>query len=203
MAIARRCDRCGGYFSPAEEKGEYCRFSNPTVMTGESYSQNRSMGRMVKIQDNVLEIFKEDDIDLCPKCTELLKKFMRNEPFEISDKIEIPQPKILKWPKLGNLDRVYIRYAEDGGTEKEGVIEIRKGVKDLDLGDTGYAQVRIPIDDDYYMKGMAIYSDDIPDGFDIVYNTRYDRRTPLFKHGKSNDPSVFEKYARKTSSLMQ
>ena len=197
MAIARRCDRCGGYFSPAEEKGEYCRFSNPTVMDGESYSKQRTKGKMLKIKEEIPEIFREDDIDLCPKCTELFKKFMRNEPFKI------PKPKVQEWPKLGNLDRVYIRYAEDGGTEKEGVIEIRKGVKDLDLGDTGYAQVQIPVNDDHYMKGMAVYSDDIPNGFDIVYNTRYDRRTPLFKHDKSNDPSVFEKYARKTSSLMQ
>ncbi len=128
---------------------------------------------------------------------------MRNEPFEIPKELEIPQPKVQEWPKLDNLDRVYIRYAEDGGTEKEGVIEIRKGVKDLDLGDTGYAQVRIPVNDDHYMKGMAVYSDDIPDGFDIVYNTSCNRRTPLFKHGESNDPSVFKKYARKTSSLMQ
>ena len=83
MAIARRCDRCGEYFSPAEEKGEYCRFSNPTVMTGESYSQNRSIGKMVKFQDNVLEIFKEDGIDLCPKCTWLMKKFMQNKKFVV------------------------------------------------------------------------------------------------------------------------
>lgn len=195
MAIARRCDRCGGYFSPETEKGEYCRFSNPTVMDGESYSKSRTKGEMVKNGD--------DAIDLCPKCTELFKKFMKNEPFEIPKELEIPQPKVQEWPKLDNLDRVYIRYAEDGGAEKEGVIEIRKGVKDLDLGDTGYAQVRIPINDDHYMKGMAVYSDDIPDGFDIVYNTGYDRRTPLFKHDESNDPSIFKKYARKTRPIMQ
>lgn len=190
---ARQCDRCGGYFSPETEKGEYCRFSNPTVMDGESFCGIRIKYKMCH----------QPDVDLCPKCTGLFKKFMGNEPFEIPKELEIPQPKVQEWPKLDNLDRVYIRYAEDGGAEKEGVIEIRKGVKDLDLGDAGYAQVRIPINDGHYMKGMAVYSDDIPDGFDIVYNTRYDRRTPLFKHDKSNDPSVFEKYARKTSSLMQ
>lgn len=193
MAIARRCDRCGEYFSPETEKSEFCRFHNPTVSDGKSF-------RDIKIK---YKMCHQDDVDLCPKCTELFKKFMRNEPFEIPKELEIPQPKVQEWPKLDNLDRVYIRYAEDGGTEKEGVIEIRKGVKDLDLGDTGYAQVRIPVNDDHYMKGMAVYSDDIPDGFDIVYNTSCNRRTPLFKHGESNDPSVFKKYARKTSSLMQ
>lgn len=193
MADARQCDRCGGYFNPEKENGEYCRFSNPTVMDGSSFCEIQIKYKMCR----------HDEVDLCPKCTELFKKFMRNEPFEIPKELEIPQPKVQEWPKLGNLDRVYIRYAEDGGTEKEGVIEIRKGVKDLDLGDTGYAQVRIPVNDDHYMKGMAVYSDDIPDGFDIVYNTSCNKRTPLFKHDESNDPSVFKKYARKTSSLMQ
>ena len=68
-------------------------------------------------------------------------------------------------------DRVAIRYAEDGGIHKDGVIEIRPGVKDLSLGENNYAQVRIAVDGDHYLKGMAMYSDEIPKGVDILFNT--------------------------------
>lgn len=67
--------------------------------------------------------------------------------------------------------RVDINYAENGGTQKDGVIELRQGVKDLDLGKSQYAQVRISVDGTHYLKGMAIYKDDMPDGIDIVFNT--------------------------------
>lgn len=77
----------------------------------------------------------------------------------------------IKPPKSINSDRVYIRYHEDGGTEKDGVIELRRGVADTSLGSNRYAQVRISVNDTHYMKGMAIHSDDIPKGFDVVYNT--------------------------------
>ena len=69
-------------------------------------------------------------------------------------------------------DRVQIRYAEDGGIDKDGVIEIRPNVKDLSLGENSYAQVRIAVDGDHYLKGMAIYSnEDMPKGVDIIFNT--------------------------------
>ena len=90
-----------------------------------------------------------------------------------------------------NLDskRVFIKYAEDGGKSKDGVIELRKGVPDLSLGDSEYAQVRIMVDNNHYMKGMAIYSDDVPDGYDIIYNSNKHRGTPkedVFKPLKRN-----------------
>lgn len=68
-------------------------------------------------------------------------------------------------------DRVKVRFAEEGGTDKDGVIELRRGVKDLDLGNSKYAQVRIGVDGTHFLKGMAVYSDDMPDGIDIVFNT--------------------------------
>ena len=68
-------------------------------------------------------------------------------------------------------ERIHIRYDEAGGGDKDGVIELRRGVDDLDLGQAKYAQVRIGVDGTHYMKGMAVYSDDIPSGSDIVYNT--------------------------------
>lgn len=68
-------------------------------------------------------------------------------------------------------DRVCIRYGDEGGLDKDGVIEIRRGVADLNLGKSHYAQVRIMVDDSHYLKGMAVYSDDIPEGYDVVFNT--------------------------------
>jgi len=77
--------------------------------------------------------------------------------------------------------RVYIRYAEDGGTKKDGVIELRPGVEDLSLGNAHYAQVRIAVDNKSYLKGMALYSDNVPDGYDVVFNTNKHRGTPFEK----------------------
>lgn len=81
------------------------------------------------------------------------------------------------YPKSMDSKRLTIRYAEDGGTAKDGVIEIRRGVKDLSLGESNYAQVRILVDNDYYIKGMAVYSDgkDMPDGVDVLFNTNKDK----------------------------
>lgn len=75
------------------------------------------------------------------------------------------------YPKSLDSSRVKIRYSEEGGLDKDGLIEIRRGVEDLDMGNSKYAQVRILVDDNQYMKGMAVYSDDLPDGYDIVFNT--------------------------------
>jgi DNA-binding CsgD family transcriptional regulator len=70
---------------------------------------------------------------------------------------------------INNIDskRVSIQYE----SEKDGLIELRRGVPDISLGNARYAQVRIGVDGTHYMKGMAMYSDDIPKGFDIIYNT--------------------------------
>lgn len=75
------------------------------------------------------------------------------------------------YPKSMDSNRLKVRYAEEGGIEKDGIIEIRRGVDDLSLGNTHYAQVRILVDDNKYLKGMAVYSDDMPDGVDVVFNT--------------------------------
>ncbi len=77
----------------------------------------------------------------------------------------------LEPPKVIDSKRIKIVYNEEGGKEKDGVIEIRRGVDELSLGQSRYAQVRIAVDGDRYMKGMAIYSDNMPDGIDILYNT--------------------------------
>lgn len=75
------------------------------------------------------------------------------------------------YPESMDSKRLAIRYKEDGGIEKDGIIELRRGVPDLSLGDSHYSQVRILVDGDRYLKGMAIYSDDMPAGVDVVFNT--------------------------------
>lgn len=82
------------------------------------------------------------------------------------------------YPKSMDSKRLAIRYAEDGGLEKDGVIELRRGCKDLDLGGSHYAQVRILVDNDRYLKGMAVYSDNLPDGVDVLFNTNKSKSTP-------------------------
>lgn len=75
------------------------------------------------------------------------------------------------YPSSMDSKRLQIRYAEEGGIEKDGIVEIRRGVEDLSLGNSRYAQVRILVDGTHYIKGMAVYSDDMPDGVDVVFNT--------------------------------
>lgn len=78
----------------------------------------------------------------------------------------------LEKPVSISSDRVMIRYAEDGGKDKDGVIELRRGVDDISLKDARYAQVRIGVDDTHYLKGMAMYTDEkMPPGVDIIFNT--------------------------------
>ena len=77
----------------------------------------------------------------------------------------------IKPPVSIDSNRIAIRYAEDGGIKKDGVIEIRRGVEDLSLGQNSYAQVRIAVDGTHYLKGMAMYSDELPKGVDILFNT--------------------------------
>ena len=99
--------------------------------------------------------------------------------------------------------RVFVRYSEDGGDERDGLIEIRRGVKDLDIGKHNYAQVRIGVsqkdnpetylDGTNYMKGVAVYSDNIPEGYDVVYNSNKKRDAPfdkVFKPYKTVDESI-------------
>lgn len=94
-------------------------------------------------------------------------------------------------PKQISSKRVYIRYNEDGGLERDGTIELRRGVEDLDMGGAKYAQVRIGLDGTHYLKGMAVYSDDVPEGYDIIFNTNKHKGTPpekVFKEQDTKDP---------------
>lgn len=85
------------------------------------------------------------------------------------------------YPESMDSKRLKIRYADevgpDGftGVEKDGLVEIRRGCKDLDLRGSRYSQVRILVDGTHYIKGMAVYSDNMPDGIDVIFNTNKGR----------------------------
>lgn len=87
--------------------------------------------------------------------------------------------KAFEYPSSMDSKRLQICYKEDGGEQKDGIIEIRRGVEDLSLGNSHYAQVRIMVDGTHYLKGMAIYSDDLPDGVDVRFNTNKKSGTPM------------------------
>jgi DNA-binding CsgD family transcriptional regulator len=126
---------------------------------------------------------------ICPPGTEHKEIYNFENVHSLSDYVshdggETYDPKYV-YPKSMDSRRIQIRYSEDGGTQKDGVVEIRRGVDDLSLGESHYAQVRILVDGTHYIKGMAIYSDDLPDGVDVVFNTNKKTGTPML--GPKND----------------
>lgn len=111
-----------------------------------------------------------------------------SEVYKNRDKIEFPgyhssdkgtSYDSLKAPVSISSKRIKINYKEDGGIDKDGVIELRRGVDDISLGNARYAQVRIAVDNSHYLKGMAMYSDNMPEGIDIVFNTNKPKGTPM------------------------
>lgn len=88
--------------------------------------------------------------------------------------------------------RVQVVYNEQGGVDKDGLIEVRRGVPDLDLGKNHYVQGRILVDGDHYLKGMITYGDNMPPGIDIRFNTNKHEGTPLFKRGEGVRESVLK-----------
>ena len=109
-----------------------------------------------------------------------------------SDDLGLTYGKLEK-PVSVDSKRIQINYADENGFQpKDGVIELRPGVADISLGASTYAQVRIGVDDKYYLKGMAIYADDLPDGVDIRFNTNKQKGTPpekVFKEMKTLNPN--------------
>lgn len=98
--------------------------------------------------------------------------------------------------------RVGVRYAEQGGSDADGVIYVRPGVPEVSLGKSRYAQVRVAVDGSHYLKGMAIYKDGLPDGVDLQFNTnksdtgnKLDAMKPLKRlRADSDDPGKPDKY---------
>lgn len=109
-------------------------------------------------------------------------------------------------PQHVDLKRVGVRYAEEGGADMDGVIQLRRGVDDLSLGGANYAQVRIGVGGTHYLKGMAMYADNLPDGVDMVFNTnksntgnKLDAMKPIKKNkqtGENDDVLPFGSIVR-------
>ena len=96
-----------------------------------------------------------------------------------------------KPPISVNSKRIAVNYGNEGGKDADGVIYVRRGVKDLQIGSKNYGQVRIAVDGTHYMKGMAIYKDDMPPGVDLVFNTskaNTGKKHDVMKELNLNDP---------------
>ena len=74
-------------------------------------------------------------------------------------------------PKSIDSSRIQVVYGDEGGAERDGMMYIRPGVDDISLGGSAYAQVRVAVDGTHYLKGMAMYKTDMPDGVDVIFNT--------------------------------
>lgn len=104
----------------------------------------------------------------------------------------------IKDPLTINPRRVEINYKEDGGDKADGVIYVRPGVSDVSLGGSRYAQVRVKVGEDHYLKGMAMYKEDLPSGVDLLFNTnksntgnKFDAMKPLDKDEQGRlDPDL-------------
>ena len=114
---------------------------------------------------------------ICPPGTEHKEIYKLENVHTLNDYISrdggMTLEKKFNYPASMDSSRLKIRYAEDGGEAKDGIVELRPGKADLSLGESRYSQVRIMVDDKKYIKGMAIYGDpkDFPDGVDVIFNT--------------------------------
>ena len=95
-----------------------------------------------------------------------------------------------KYPSSMDPKRLQVVYAEDGGKKKDGLIELRRGVDDLSLGASNYSQVRIMVNGTHYLKGMAVYADDLPAGVDVRFNTNKTKDYPIL--GEDKDHTVLK-----------
>ena len=131
---------------------------------------------------------------LCPPGTQHKDIYNYGEIHSVNDYISRDDgntyEKKFNYPASMDSKRLKIRYNEEGGIDKDGIIELRRGVDDLSLGESRYSQVRILVDGTHYLKGMAVYSDDMPDGVDVIFNTNKKKGTPMTDVLKKikNDP---------------
>lgn len=148
-----------------------------TLLVDEGYEVHAGS---VNQQTNLSQ--KTNTLVLCPPGTPSSAPYQYDKVHILDNVISYDGGETYKpaWEYPSSLDskRLGIVYDEQGGTAKDGLIEIRRGVKDLSLGESNYAQVRILVDGTHYLKGMAVYSDDLPDGMDVRFNTNKHEGTP-------------------------
>ena len=122
---------------------------------------------------------------ICPKGTEHKEIYNYENVHSLNEYITRDNGKTYEkkfhYPESLDSKRLQIKYNEEGGVDKDGVIELRRGVPDLSLGESRYSQVRIMVDGTHYLKGMAVYADDLPDGIDVRFNTNKHQGTPMKK----------------------
>lgn len=137
---------------------------------------------------------------LCPPGTEHKEIYNYDKIHTINDYITRDGSKTYEkkfnYPSSMDSNRLMIRYKEDGGIDKDGIVELRRGVDDLSLGNSHYSQVRILVDNNKYIKGMAIYGDDkdFPPGVDVIFNTNKTKDVPklkVLKDIKEDDDNPF------------
>ena len=128
---------------------------------------------------------------LCPPGTEHKEIFDYNNVHYITEaegngKVDLLCKPVFKYPESLDSSRLMVRYNEEGGVDKDGVIELRRGVPDISLGNDNYSQVRILVDGTHYLKGMAVYSDNLPPGVDVLFNTNKHLGTPALGDDKND-----------------
>ena len=132
---------------------------------------------------------KEPDLEVVKKNSDKIRSLEQWSEDNGNTLLGIRPPESVSW------DRVKIVYDEDGGSDKDGLMELRRNVKDLDLGTSRYAQVRIAVGDTHFLKGMAAYADEnFPPGVDIIFNTNKKKGTPkeaVLKALKENKDNPF------------
>lgn len=140
-------------------------------------------------------------LTLCPPGTPYKAVYDRDkihtiEDYQYQEAIDGYKKKFT-YPTSLDSSRLLVRHAgdvcPDGYTseQKDGTIELRRGVEDLVIPEgKRYAQVRILVDGTHYLKGMAHYSDDLPDGVDIAFNSNKPKDWPDLGTG---DETVLKK----------
>jgi DNA-binding CsgD family transcriptional regulator len=98
-----------------------------------------------------------------------IKEYVSHDGGDTFDKFVYPKSLDSKRLKVLLADEV----GPDGlrGIDKDGIVELRRGVSDISLGNDHYSQVRIMVDGKKYIKGVAVYSDNLPDGVDVLFNS--------------------------------
>ena len=141
------------------------------------------------------------NMTLCPPGTPYSEVYNREkihtiEDFKYQEGIDGFKKKFT-YPSSLDSSRLKVLLADDIGTdgrpskEKDGIIELRRGVEDLDLQGDRYSQVRILVDGTHYLKGMAVYSDNMPDGVDVVFNTSKTDMSKALKPIKEGQENPF------------
>lgn len=71
MANARKCNKCGTCFDPLDSPGIMCRFRNPIFQTSNDIREGVVGFKLIDDEST------EAIIDLCPKCADLFREFMK------------------------------------------------------------------------------------------------------------------------------